>query len=145
MRLFSIIAIFIGLNFTAVNAQDHFCEDHLFAYASPNEMVQDSTDQDTIEQNSNTPTEENVEIERLFIQEEWTIGPNPTYGTVNIYGDLNNIKTIEVYSITGELLEFHDEYSYRTSIDLSPYQNGIYLIRILSQYNDLKTYKVIKR
>lgn len=78
-------------------------------------------------------------------QNNWTIGPNPTYGEVNVYGYLENISSIELYSITGEMLQLIEGYDVYQPLDLYAYKSGIYLIRIISLTNEVKTYKVIKR
>ena len=78
-------------------------------------------------------------------QNNWTVGPNPTYGEINIHGNLDNISSIELYSITGEMLQLMEGFDIYSPIDLYSYKSGIYLIRVISLSNEVKTYKVIKR
>ena len=79
------------------------------------------------------------------VENDWTVGPNPTYGEINIYGKTENISSIELYSITGELLLLMEGFDIYSPIDLYSYKSGIYLIRIVSLANEVKTYKIIKR
>lgn len=55
-----------------------------------------------------------------------TVFPNPTIGQFTIEG-LSDNSTVRVYSSTGRLLKLFENNS---SIDLSPYSDGIYLIHI---------------
>lgn len=76
---------------------------------------------------------------------EWKVGPNPTSGSIQIFGNQEDIETIEVFTITGEMLLILDKSNFSESIDLSFYPNGIYFVRIVSDFNVVKTYKIVKR
>ncbi len=76
---------------------------------------------------------------------EWSVGPNPTMGEVRINGDYENIVTVQVFSITGEMLMVLASYEADQPIDLSLYPSGIYFVRIVGNFNVSKTYKVMKR
>ena len=127
-----------------VQAQETHCEDDILLDEVSNyaKNLTDSITHDTcvIEEE-----EEYFVEERIVFQEDWKIGPNPTYGPLNIYGNLEYIKAIELYSITGEMLLWVDDYSNFRYMNISEHPNGIYFIRILDQANELNTFKVIKR
>lgn len=68
-------------------------------------------------------------------QKPLNIYPNPTNGIVNIQGLGNDVEMIRVYNINGSLLQE----LVSSSIDLSAYSKGLYLIEING-----KKYKVVK-
>lgn len=72
--------------------------------------------------------------------------PNPTDGTINlsILGDELKGATIQLYSVSGQLVNQLDDFSGKFySFDLSPYQNGVYLMKI-SDNQKVKVLKIVK-
>lgn len=92
-----------------------------------------------IELNSET----NVVCSILDVKEDLfnkiTIAPNPTSGTIAISSE-NEIYNIEIYNMLGKkIINIRNS----TNIDLTPYQTGIYLLRIYAG-DSVYTKKVIK-
>ncbi len=71
---------------------------------------------------------------------EWTVGPNPTYGSVNIYKQSNN-KAIDyaIYSLDGKMLE---NTSTTGIIQFNQLPKGEYLLQ-LSQLKDSKSFIIL--
>ena len=67
---------------------------------------------------------ENAVIEKSTI----SISPNPTHDFVTVKSD-DIIKGISISDITGKQLYFVENPSQSSSLDVSGFQNGIYLIR----------------
>ena len=136
--ILTIIAIFF-IGQSAILAQDTNCDEDLslskmtYGYDKSDVEIQSTYD----------------DLYRFAYQDpyqnNWTVGPNPTYGELNIYGNTENIQSIELYSIAGELLQLTEGFDIYNPIDLYNYKSGIYLIRIISLSNEVKTYKIIKR
>ncbi|WP_157366659.1 CBM96 family carbohydrate-binding protein [Aquimarina agarilytica] len=73
--------------------------------------------------------------------------PNPTANTVTVNSEnLSLLESINVYDLSGTLLETVniDKETTETSIDLSAYSKGIYLLSLQGAGNKLKIVKVIK-
>ncbi|MCB0503620.1 MAG: T9SS type A sorting domain-containing protein [Bacteroidetes bacterium] len=137
MRYILYIIAFLVLGYSATFAQENDCYDnptyYEMGYSNSNNYMRYTAYNDY-----SFLFQENA-------QNNWTIGPNPTYGEVNVYGYLENISSIELYSITGEMLQLIEGFDVYQPLDLYAYKSGIYLIRIISLTNEVKTYKVIKR
>ncbi|MFN5370083.1 MAG: T9SS type A sorting domain-containing protein [Bacteroidia bacterium] len=71
-------------------------------------------------------------LDELINDQQISFFPNPTNGIINlVLANPNEQKTIEVIDVTGRLVA---EFSYalnKTSIDLSGFENGVYLIRAI--------------
>jgi hypothetical protein len=62
-----------------------------------------------------------------------TVSPNPTKGFIEVSGigtGKNIGSVIEMYSVTGELLQEFKWNGIKTNIDLSDYQRGVYVMKI---------------
>ncbi len=80
--------------------------------------------------------EENINTTNSSINLQ--IYPNPTSGMITIKNDAKQNSTIEIYTITGKLIFTSNE----SEIDLSSYENGVYLFKVKDSQNTI--YKVIK-
>ncbi|MBR9831692.1 T9SS type A sorting domain-containing protein [bacterium] len=71
-----------------------------------------------------------VGIEERKVATEYKLVPNPTNGVVDITDDYQEIKSVEVYSINGQLI-FSNELTQSLSHQINlPDQNGIYILLI---------------
>ena len=77
-------------------------------------------------------------VESVIVQEV-VVSPNPTSGILKVTGTKAN-QTIQVFDITGSLKGAFKTQEGATTIDLSNYIKGIYLLR-----HDGKAHKVIKK
>ncbi len=75
--------------------------------------------------------------------------PNPTSSTVEVIFNipLPGIALTEVYALNGQLLQRrrHDAAALRLSLDLSPYADGVYLVRIVHEGAALTERVVLRR
>jgi hypothetical protein len=65
------------------------------------------------------------------IEEKISVYPNPTNGLLNITNVLNS--TIELYNVIGEKLVSNQSTTDNTTLDLSKYPSGSYMIRIVKE------------
>ena len=72
-----------------------------------------------------------------------TIYPNPTNGMINFESDGYNIKKLTIFDVTGKTLIKRTEIQQNEIIDLSSFENGIYIISIQTD-NEIFTTKIIK-
>jgi hypothetical protein len=70
-----------------------------------------------------------------------SIYPNPTENTIEIKSK-NKIGRIEIYDISGRIIEYLDSNENNTRINISSYSSGIYLLKFTESN---KTVKVIKK
>jgi beta-glucanase (GH16 family) len=70
--------------------------------------------------------------------------PNPVSDNLTILNLENTIQTAEIYSILGQKLHSCILLKNETNVDVSNYQNGIYLVKLISE-NSNTTYKFIKK
>jgi hypothetical protein len=68
--------------------------------------------------------------------------PNPTKDYVTISSN-NNIENVKIYSITGSLLHEENTKGNNIELDMSVFEQGIYLIQVITE-NETKTYKLIR-
>lgn len=73
-----------------------------------------------------------------------SIYPNPTTGIINIDNAKNNIQGLTISEITGKQIIKKNEIQLNESIDLSGFENGIYLLNIQTENETYKT-RIIKR
>ncbi len=74
---------------------------------------------------------------------EFSVYPNPSYGTLNIYNPSSEIFNYEIYSLSGRLAAAGNNIMSRTThIDLSGLSKGLYIITLKSKEITLR-YKVI--
>ncbi|CAD0009816.1 leucine-rich repeat domain-containing protein [Flavobacterium chungangense] len=72
-----------------------------------------------------------------------SIFPNPSTGVFNIETDQN--ARLEVYDILGKQLKFQKADAELSQVDLSAFNSGIYLLKIVNSSNQTKTAKLIKQ
>jgi hypothetical protein len=77
------------------------------------------------------------------IDESVVVAPNPTNGIVNIESK-NNIKSIELYDVQGRILQTIVENNITSKIDISTKENGIYFLKINTDYGS-KAVKIMKK
>jgi hypothetical protein len=75
------------------------------------------------------------------LQNSALIYPNPTKNFINITTELN-IQSISISELTGK--QIYNTNTDTKNIDISTLQNGIYLLKILTQNGTTKTEKIIK-
>lgn len=68
--------------------------------------------------------------------------PNPTKDYVTISSN-NNIENVKIYSITGSLLHEENTKGNNIELDMSVFEQGIYLIQVITE-NETKTYKLVR-
>ena len=83
-----------------------------------------------------------VGIETLQ-QKGISIYPNPTNGNVNFEFANNNIQKITISDMTGKTIVEKDNIQQNEMIDLSSFENGIYIIKIQTD-NEIFTTKIVK-
>ncbi len=87
----------------------------------------------------NIPT---IEIEDKTIQ----LYPNPTHGSITVkIEDYQNVDELLLFDIYGRILSRINVENVTTSIDLTHYSSGIYLINVLKNERIVKSLKVVKR
>jgi len=96
---------------------------------------------DTLESEEKTQTS-NPQINK-FSNHQIQIYPNPTSGVFNIYISDNSNNTISIYDITGKIIFDKKECENNIEIDLSPYSQGVYIIKIIND-TGISFAKVIK-
>ena len=83
--------------------------------------------------------------EAIFLSDNFVISPNP--GAFNMNISLNRIdehSEIEIYDILGKRIFFRDISQLNTSIDVSQWNNGVYLVKV-SDGNAVQTKRFIKQ
>jgi Secretion system C-terminal sorting domain len=70
--------------------------------------------------------------------------PNPTSGELYFSGDIENIKRIELYDYTGKMIKSENNNNIN-QIDISHLPIGLYLVKIIDNYNNISTKKIIKK
>ena len=70
--------------------------------------------------------------------------PNPTSGELYFSGDIENIKGIELYDYTGKKIKSANNNNIN-QIDISHLPIGLYLVKIIDNYNNISTKKIIKK
>jgi len=89
--------------------------------------------------------EVNVNLSPLSIESidaNVSIGPNPTKGIINVTANQNYL--IEVYDLTGRVIQSVNMTNHNASIDITSESNGMYIIRFTNE-NGTGTVKVIKK
>jgi hypothetical protein len=72
-----------------------------------------------------------------------SIYPNPMKDKLNFEFEHNNIQKIEIFNITGKTLFEKTKIKQKETIDLSKFNDGVYIINIQTD-NELVTTKIIK-
>ena len=67
-------------------------------------------------------------------------------GEIQIYFKINsNTKTVQVFSITGQLVKSFDKKSNEYEFNISDLNKGIYMVKATDDNNRLMTMKLIKQ
>jgi Zn-dependent metalloprotease len=73
-----------------------------------------------------------------------TISPNPTTGKITVQSN-SAIATLELYNVNGQLIKKQEiEQRNNSELDLSIYQSGIYILKIISADKKILTRKIVK-
>ncbi|MCT4580311.1 MAG: N-acetylmuramoyl-L-alanine amidase [Flavobacteriales bacterium] len=117
---------------------------YILFVADDNNAINESNENNNIECVMLVVDGEFVSINEKDLQNHITLYPNPTEGVITINSSEVNIQEIEIYNSNG--LKLKDvELVNNEKIDLSPYANGIYYVRIVGSENEKTTFKVIKQ
>ena len=68
--------------------------------------------------------------------------PNPAQNVLNIKG-INTLKEVTLYDLTGKLVLKNTDLSSNT-IDLSNLKVGIYMVRIIDEFGNTSSQKIMK-
>lgn len=79
----------------------------------------------------------------VFDINDLVIYPNPSNAIFNI--KINTNATIQLFDAMGKTVKSDKITMGITSLDLSNYSDGIYLVRITNEINQTKTVRLIKR
>ncbi|WP_203258292.1 T9SS type A sorting domain-containing protein [Hyunsoonleella ulvae] len=95
----------------------------------------------------NHPTAKTISFSTLSIDDNGVLTdiylhPNPTKNYINIASPNFTIESIEVYTITGQLIE--RKTTSLETINLKDANNGVYFIKLSDTLNNTKTFKVVK-
>ncbi len=83
--------------------------------------------------NNTTSVKENIVLNETLIQ----ISPNPTEGLIHIKNESNvAVNFIEVIDALGKVVVQTSVSSADSKFDISTFENGIYFIKIKSEYNE---------
>lgn len=95
---------------------------------------------DESQENDSNPRQESLSLHRI------TIYPNPTEGQLCVEitgeGSLEGA-SITIYGISGSIIYYNCELQNSNEIDLTPCQNGMYLL-VIRIDGDTSTWKIIK-
>ena len=78
------------------------------------------------------------------VQQNVSIYPNPTSGNVTLDLSGLNARTVELFSMNGQLLNSMVPTTETMTLSLSQYANGIYFVRIYSD-KGVTTQKIVKK
>ncbi len=81
---------------------------------------------------------------KTITQVDISIYPNPTNGIINIKSIENSVKQISIINITGEIVLTIPDIQTDETVDLSDFENGIYIVRIQTD-KGIIIKKIIKR
>ncbi len=117
---------------------------YILFVADDNNAINESDENNNIECIMLVVDGEFVSINEKDLQNHISLYPNPTEGIITINSSEVNIQEIEIYNSNGLKLE-DVEFINNEKIDLSPYANGIYYVRIVGESDERTTFKVIKQ
>lgn len=83
-----------------------------------------------------------VSVNEVAINNVFRIAPNPANEEINITSLNGNLKTIEIYDLTGKVVYFEKNNSPIKTVNVSHLLKGIYLVKVLSE-NGEKVEKLI--
>ncbi len=72
--------------------------------------------------------------------------PNPTTDILQLKIDNNELKNIsyQLFDVSGKMLKMNNISSSINQIDMSNYQSGTYFVKIISENQSIKEFKIIK-
>lgn len=79
-----------------------------------------------------------------FSQAEFKVFPNPSSSTWNI-STSESIKSVHLYNITGRLVQEVNVNANEAVINTDGLSSGVYLAKVLNEFNQTKTIKLIKK
>lgn len=85
-----------------------------------------------------------ISVDKIESLVDVQLFPNPTDGNLTIQTNSPEQKSINVYSINGQLLNSHTMQQEKT-IDLQEMQSGVYLIEIITKGERKFVYRIVKR
>lgn len=88
--------------------------------------------------NYNIPT--NIEFSNSTPSLEYEIYPNPTYKSFKI-NDVNQVSTVEIFNVIGNSLGIWTD---TNNLDISSFERGTYLVKVVFSNNITKVYKLHK-
>lgn len=85
-------------------------------------------------------------IEEMAISLSITAYPNPTTGILNLETDIETLDlSFHLYNINGKLLQSRKLDDNKTSIDMSGFASSTYLVKVIDNHQEVKTFKIIKK
>ena len=90
---------------------------------------------------------EGVEVEIDYVginglqTDSYKIYPNPTNGIVTIAG--TGLNSVEIFDIQGRMLAKYNNVSEKLQINVNPYENGIYFVRLFSARGDMAVKRLV--
>jgi hypothetical protein len=113
--------------FTVLGTNDYYCIVHSAGSMSGTITVQD-----------------NLNVDK-FEKEEFIITPNPSFDRLNInLANLNSETKVEVFDILGKRIHFNTLTSAKSSINVSSWSLGIYLVKVTNGFG-IQTKRFIKQ
>ena len=85
----------------------------------------------------------NVGVDNEELEPQITLAPNPSSESITLYGAPLQTK-VNIYSVEGKLIQTIDNYEQGSTIDISSYQKGIYLVELLVN-NQKITKRLVKQ
>ncbi len=83
-----------------------------------------------------------LNTDKFDLSESVSLVPNPTNSQFQVNIDT---KSVEVYSITGQMIKKYEAGPASKSFDVSTFTNGIYMVKVIDNNNREKTMKLIKQ
>ena len=82
--------------------------------------------------------EDALDLEDFDFNNELLVYPNPAQNSINV--KFNDFERLEVYNIIGQLIIE----TYEESVDVSEYENGVYIIKVYDSNGNSDSTKLIK-
>ncbi len=81
--------------------------------------------------------------EKINANQFISLFPNPSKESITINSFEDNLKTVAIYNVNSELIEFIETDSKRITIPLSQYPHGIYIVKVATLSNKIAIKKLI--
>lgn len=78
-----------------------------------------------------------------FEKEKISVYPNPSNGIFTIENE--NIVLFEIFDLTGKMIKKNTASSSITSIDLTPFETGVYFAKLTNDKNEVSSIKILKK